>query len=86
MCWYSGCLVSKFASARGRVVPIRSLSLYDATCDGEHVCAGVLVAAVAGEALLVAVVDDRLAAGEVHQAWANSSRASSSVAGVAGVR
>ena len=34
---------------------------------GEHVLAGVLVAPVAGEALLVAVVDDRLAAGEEHQ-------------------
>ena len=34
---------------------------------GEHVLPGVLVAPVAGEALLVAVVDDRLATGEVHQ-------------------
>ena len=34
---------------------------------GEHVLAGVLVAAVANEALLVAVVDDRLAAGEEHE-------------------
>ncbi len=33
----------------------------------EHVLAGVLVAAAAGEALLVAVVDDRLPTGEVHQ-------------------
>jgi hypothetical protein len=34
---------------------------------GEHVLARVLVAAPADEALLVAVVDDGLAAGEVHQ-------------------
>ena len=33
----------------------------------EHVLAGVLVAAVADEALLVAVVHDRLATREVHQ-------------------
>ena len=34
---------------------------------GEHVLAGVLVATVADEALLVAVVDDRLAAQREHQ-------------------
>lgn len=34
---------------------------------GEHILAGVLVAAVAGKALLVAVVDHRHAAGKVHE-------------------
>ena len=34
MCWYSGCLVSKLAAAVVASVPIRSLSLYDATRDG----------------------------------------------------
>ena len=64
---YSGWLRSKLSSAVVSSVPIRSLSCVDGDLVGEHVLAGVLVAAVAGEALLVAVVDDGLAAGEEHQ-------------------
>ena len=44
----------------------RTLS-YSGVLAGEHVLPRVLVAARAGEALLVAVVDDRVAAREVHQ-------------------
>ena len=52
---------------RGRVRAEQVVVVVRADLAREHVLPGVLVAAVAGEALLVAVVDDRLAAGEEHQ-------------------
>ena len=74
---------SKLSSAVVASVPIRSSSLYDATCDGEHVLAGVLVAAVAGEALLVAVVHDGRAAGrEVEDLGELGARPATASAGV----
>ncbi len=52
---------------RGRVRPDQVVVVVRGDLAREHVLPRVLVAAVAGEALLVAVVDDRAAAGEVHQ-------------------
>ena len=54
------------AGAVGRAVHLDVVQVAGHLAD-EHVLAGVLVSTVADEALLVAVVDHRLAAGEEHQ-------------------